>query len=58
VAEKITLHLGAPDRLQDFHLLLRLYAFGCRSYVEAFCETGHCVDDRKRFGAVRKILNE
>src|SRR4249919_284193 len=28
VAEEITLHLGAADRLQHVHLLLRFHAFG------------------------------
>ena len=58
MAEEIALHLGAADRLQHVHLLLRLHALGRRGHIEAFGESGDGVDDRQRLGAIGEILNE
>src|SRR5262245_25092523 len=58
VAEQITLHLGAADRLQRLHLLLGFHAFRGRRHVEAFCQSGDSIHDRKRFCTIGKILDE
>jgi hypothetical protein len=38
MAEGVTLHLGAADRLQHFHLLQHFHALCRRRHVEAFDE--------------------
>src|ERR1700716_3367268 len=58
VAEQISLHLRTSESLDDFALLLRLYALGCCHHVAVGGNADDGPDDGSRAGVFGDFLHE